>query len=226
MNALLDSLPRKNVEIKNSNVSDEPVLLNTPLSDKVAQEDNNDEINAFLAMEVSTNFEEGYFDSEGDLSSLSVSPIPVEDSEPTQEEIDIFLVPDDLLPPGVENDDSEEEVRIYQKSQENHQKQASTDTRRKSAQKPGSKAKEKSSTSQWQGHNRLIKALISSLKLDGHVGRQGSTNEDWFYTTSSHISSTKVSHQGLPARHPFCEFTCDPRLILMTKINGMKGVDC
>ncbi|GJR69882.1 hypothetical protein Tco_0015947 [Tanacetum coccineum] len=100
----------KNVEIKNSNVFDEPVLLNTPLSDKVAQEDNNDEINAFLAMEVSTNFEEGYFDSEGELSSLSVSPIPVEDSEPTQEEIDIFLVPDDLLPPGVENDDSEEEV--------------------------------------------------------------------------------------------------------------------
>ncbi|GJS19158.1 hypothetical protein Tco_0447790 [Tanacetum coccineum] len=180
MNALLDSLPRKNVEIKNSNISDEPVLLNTPLSDKVAQEDNNDEINAFLAMEVSTNFEEGYFDSEEDLSSLSVSPIPVEDSEPTQEEIDIFLVPDDLLPPGVENDDSEEEVielytlikmirqflvlhqnhrmlrnvlnpkrvRISKKSQENNQKRASTDTRRKSAQKPGSKAKEKSIRSQ------------------------------------------------------------------------------
>ncbi|GKF54752.1 hypothetical protein Tco_0165092, partial [Tanacetum coccineum] len=26
-----------------------------------------------------------------------------------QEEIDIFLVPDDLIPPGVENDDSEDE---------------------------------------------------------------------------------------------------------------------
>ncbi|GKD95596.1 hypothetical protein Tco_1379493, partial [Tanacetum coccineum] len=37
-------------------------------------------------------------------------PIPVEDSEPTQEEIDIFLVPDDLIPPDVENDDSEDEV--------------------------------------------------------------------------------------------------------------------
>ncbi|GJY59082.1 hypothetical protein Tco_0458974 [Tanacetum coccineum] len=34
-------------------------------------------------------------------------PIPVKDSEPVQEEIDIFLVPDDLIPPGVENDDSE-----------------------------------------------------------------------------------------------------------------------
>ncbi|GKE07348.1 hypothetical protein Tco_1399366 [Tanacetum coccineum] len=35
------------------------------------------------------------------IESLPVSPIPVEDSEPAQEEIDIFLVPDDLIPPGV-----------------------------------------------------------------------------------------------------------------------------
>ncbi|GJU72796.1 reverse transcriptase domain-containing protein [Tanacetum coccineum] len=158
-----------------------------------------EKIDAFLAMEVSSNFEEGYFDSEGDVTfldnllsddtthnlasevisdhepeqnessitfsprsdplhhefagevitlpsrndrefgeylslmtvlceistsqsqenvhanqssiieSLPVSLIPVEDSEPAQEEIDIFLVPDDLIPPGVENDDSEDE---------------------------------------------------------------------------------------------------------------------
>ncbi|GJT76944.1 hypothetical protein Tco_1043669 [Tanacetum coccineum] len=43
------------------------------------------------------------------IESLLVSPISVEDSEPVQEEIDIFLVPDDLIPPGVENDDSEDE---------------------------------------------------------------------------------------------------------------------
>ncbi|GJV64090.1 reverse transcriptase domain-containing protein [Tanacetum coccineum] len=201
INPLFDEM-EEDVEIKNSNVSDEPVLLNTPLSDKVecfAPEDDNDEIDAFLAMEVSSNFEEGYFDSEGDITfldnllsddashnlasevisdhepeqnessitfsprsdplhhefagelltlpsrndhefgeylslmtvlceistsqsqenvhanqslvieSLPVSPIPVEDSEPAQEEIDIFLVPDDLIPPGVENDDSEDE---------------------------------------------------------------------------------------------------------------------
>ncbi|GKA54970.1 hypothetical protein Tco_0753919 [Tanacetum coccineum] len=202
INPLFDEM-KENVKIKNSNVSDEPILPNTPLTDKVecfAPEDNNDEIDDFLAMEVSTNFEEGYFDSEGDITfldnllsddashnltskvisdhepeqnessitfsprsdslhheftgelltlpsrndhefeeylslmtmlceistsqsqgnvhanqssvieSLPVSPIPVEDSEPTQEEIDIFLVPDDLIPPGVENDDSEDEV--------------------------------------------------------------------------------------------------------------------
>ncbi|GKC26369.1 hypothetical protein Tco_1033663 [Tanacetum coccineum] len=80
--APLDSLPpgnddlivkkdlQENVEIKNSN---EPVLLNTPLSDKVkcfAPEDNNDEIDDFLAMEVSSNLEEGYFDLEGDIAFL------------------------------------------------------------------------------------------------------------------------------------------------------------
>ncbi|GJY03758.1 hypothetical protein Tco_0369698 [Tanacetum coccineum] len=134
---LLDEM-EENVEIKKSNVSDELVLLNTPLSDKIesfAPEDNNDEIDDFLAIEVSSNFEEGYFDSEGDVTfldsllsdddshnlvsevitnheplplstfqsqgnihqtsvieSLPVSPTPVEDSELTQEEIDIFLV--------------------------------------------------------------------------------------------------------------------------------------
>ncbi|GKC86838.1 reverse transcriptase domain-containing protein [Tanacetum coccineum] len=183
INPLFDEM-EEDVEIKNSNVFDEPVLLNTPLSDKVecfAPEDNIDEIDAFLAMEVSSNFDEGYFDSEGDINfldnllsddttynldsevisdhepkqnessitfsprsdplhhefagelltlpsrndrefgeylslmtvlfieSLPISPIPVEDSEPTQEEIDIFLVPDDLIPPGVENDDFEDE---------------------------------------------------------------------------------------------------------------------
>ncbi|GKC71640.1 reverse transcriptase domain-containing protein, partial [Tanacetum coccineum] len=58
----------KDVENENSNVSDsdEPVLLNTPLTDK----DEIDEIDAFLAMEVSLNFEEGYFDSEGDVIFL------------------------------------------------------------------------------------------------------------------------------------------------------------
>ncbi|GJX53226.1 hypothetical protein Tco_0281595 [Tanacetum coccineum] len=190
---------QEDVEIKNSNVSDKLVFLNTPLSDKdecFAPEDDNDEIDDFLAIEVSSNLEEGYFDSEGDIAfldnllsdddshnlaskvtsdhepeqnessitfsprsdplhhefagepltlparndrefeeylslmtvlneistsqgnfhqnsvnmSLPISPIPVEDSEPTQEEIDILLVPDNLIPPGVEDADSEDEV--------------------------------------------------------------------------------------------------------------------
>ncbi|GKE27430.1 reverse transcriptase domain-containing protein [Tanacetum coccineum] len=191
----------EDVENKKSNISDskEPVLLNTPLTDKVecfAPEDDIDEIDAFLAMDDSSNFEEGYYDSEGDVTfldnllsddttynlalevisdhepeqnessitfsprsgplhhefageiitlpsrndpefeeylslmtvlceistsrsqenvhanqssiieSLPVFPIPVEDSEPVQEVINIFL--DDLIPPGVENDDSED----------------------------------------------------------------------------------------------------------------------
>ncbi|GKC10867.1 hypothetical protein Tco_1007649, partial [Tanacetum coccineum] len=43
------------------------------------------------------------------LSSIIESRIPVEDSDPVQEEIDIFLFPGDLIPPGVENDDSKNE---------------------------------------------------------------------------------------------------------------------
>ncbi|GKF21095.1 hypothetical protein Tco_0069733, partial [Tanacetum coccineum] len=43
------------------------------------------------------------------IESLPVSPIPVEDSDPVQEEIDIFFVPDDLISPGIENDDSQDE---------------------------------------------------------------------------------------------------------------------
>ncbi|GJU11689.1 reverse transcriptase domain-containing protein [Tanacetum coccineum] len=137
VNPLFKQGKMKSSENENSNVSDsdEPVLLNTPLSDP---EDNIDEVNSFLAMEVSSNFEDGYFDSEGDviflknllsddtthnldpeenvhanpssiIESLPVSLIPIEDSDPVQEEIDIFLVPDDLIPPGVKNDDFEDE---------------------------------------------------------------------------------------------------------------------
>ncbi|GKD81208.1 reverse transcriptase domain-containing protein [Tanacetum coccineum] len=193
INPLFDEI-EEDVKIENSN---EPVLLQTPLSDKgecFDPGDDTDEIDAFLAMEISIDYEEGYYDSEGDvlflesllcedtthnfffevisdhessisfsprsdplhhefagevitlpsrndhefeeylslmtvlceistsrshkdvhanqssiIESLPVSPIPVEDSDPVQEEIDIFLVPDDLIPTGVENDDFEDE---------------------------------------------------------------------------------------------------------------------
>ncbi|GJY59427.1 hypothetical protein Tco_0459319 [Tanacetum coccineum] len=179
--------------------SDDPSPSSSPVKiDDVfcPPEDDNDEIDDFLAIEVSSNLEEGYFDSEGDIAfldnllsdddshnldskvtsdhepeqnessitfsprsdplhhefagepltlparnnrefeeylslmtvlneistsqgnfhqnsvieSLPMSPILVEDSEPTQEEIDILLVPDNLIPPGVEDADSEDEV--------------------------------------------------------------------------------------------------------------------
>ncbi|GKB05310.1 reverse transcriptase domain-containing protein [Tanacetum coccineum] len=53
----------------------------------------------------------GNFHQNSDIeSSFPCLLISLTDSKPTQEEIDIFLVPDDLIPPGVENDDSEDEV--------------------------------------------------------------------------------------------------------------------
>ncbi|GJT29479.1 reverse transcriptase domain-containing protein [Tanacetum coccineum] len=170
INPLYDEM-EEDVEIENSN---EPELLQIPLSNKgkyFDPGDDIDEIDAFLAIEISMDYEEGYYDSGGDvlflesllcedtthdffsevisdhdtsisfslrsdplhhefageaitlpsrndhefeeylslMTSLPVSPIPVEDSDHVQEEIDIFLVSDDLIPPGVENDDSEDE---------------------------------------------------------------------------------------------------------------------
>ncbi|GKA67323.1 hypothetical protein Tco_0767131 [Tanacetum coccineum] len=65
--------------------------------------------------EENEDHEEKEFDLEDifqiqDMSeSLPISLIPVEDSDPVQEEIDIFLIPDDLITLGVENNDSEDE---------------------------------------------------------------------------------------------------------------------
>ncbi|GKB67039.1 hypothetical protein Tco_0928451 [Tanacetum coccineum] len=46
------------------------------------------------------------------IESPSPSPILVEDSESHMEEIDLFLASDDLMPPGIENDDYDSEGDI------------------------------------------------------------------------------------------------------------------
>ncbi|GKD86234.1 hypothetical protein Tco_1357388 [Tanacetum coccineum] len=46
------------------------------------------------------------------IDSFSPSPIPVEDSDSLMEEIDLFLTPDDSMPPGIENDDYDSEGDI------------------------------------------------------------------------------------------------------------------
>ncbi|GKB23257.1 hypothetical protein Tco_0862658 [Tanacetum coccineum] len=50
--------------------------------------------------------------SDAIIESFSPSPIPVEDSDSLMEEIDIFLAPDDSIPPGIENDDYDSEGDI------------------------------------------------------------------------------------------------------------------
>ncbi|GJW37486.1 hypothetical protein Tco_0060406 [Tanacetum coccineum] len=76
VNPLFDEV-LENIESKESYVSnlDEPVLLVTPLSD--ANEDEcfdpggeNNEIDAFLDIDISTDIENGYHDSEGDITYL------------------------------------------------------------------------------------------------------------------------------------------------------------
>ncbi|GJY62151.1 reverse transcriptase domain-containing protein [Tanacetum coccineum] len=96
-NPLFDEMV-EDVVNENSNVSnsDEPVLLNTPLSDKVEcfnPGGDNDKIDAFLAIEVPIHIE-GYFDSEGDVTYLesllsddtthNLSPKEIFDHEPQQ----------------------------------------------------------------------------------------------------------------------------------------------
>ncbi|GKF40508.1 hypothetical protein Tco_0120569, partial [Tanacetum coccineum] len=43
------------------------------------------------------------------IESLPIFPIPVQDSDSHREEIDIFLGPDDLMPPEIERDDYDSE---------------------------------------------------------------------------------------------------------------------
>ncbi|GKD53753.1 hypothetical protein Tco_1287140 [Tanacetum coccineum] len=52
--------------------------------------------------------------SDAVIESFSPSPIPVEDSDSLMEEIDIFLAPDDSIPPGIENDDYDSEGDILE----------------------------------------------------------------------------------------------------------------
>ncbi|GJW41580.1 hypothetical protein Tco_0067425 [Tanacetum coccineum] len=47
-----------------------------------------------------------------DAISDSPSPIPVKDSDSLMEEIDLFLTPDDSMPPGIKNDDYDSEGDI------------------------------------------------------------------------------------------------------------------
>ncbi|GJZ91439.1 hypothetical protein Tco_0663366 [Tanacetum coccineum] len=77
---------------------------------------------------ISTKIDPHHFNAESDLIesllnrdtsivsslNLSPSPIPVEGSDSLMEEIDIFLAPDDSIPPGIENDDYNSEGDILE----------------------------------------------------------------------------------------------------------------
>nr|GFA00438.1 hypothetical protein [Tanacetum cinerariifolium] len=47
------------------------------------------------------------------VESFSSLPIPVQDNDSQQEEIDVITETDDVLPPGVENDDSDGKVDAF-----------------------------------------------------------------------------------------------------------------
>nr|GEX92767.1 DNA-directed DNA polymerase [Tanacetum cinerariifolium] len=53
-----------------------------------------------------------YENSDADIESFFPSPIPVEDSDSFMEEINLFLTPDDLVPPGIKEDDDDSEMDL------------------------------------------------------------------------------------------------------------------
>nr|GEZ47950.1 hypothetical protein [Tanacetum cinerariifolium] len=60
--------------------------------------------------------------SNADTESFSPSPIPVEDSDSFMEEIDLSFTPDDLMPPGIEenDDDSKRDILILEELFDNY----------------------------------------------------------------------------------------------------------
>nr|GEU63189.1 hypothetical protein [Tanacetum cinerariifolium] len=56
--------------------------------------------------------EPNFENSDAVIESFSPFPIPVEDSDPLMEEINLFLTPDDSMPPGIKNDDYDSEGDI------------------------------------------------------------------------------------------------------------------
>nr|GEY15064.1 hypothetical protein [Tanacetum cinerariifolium] len=63
-----------------------------------------------------------YENSDADIQSFSPSPIPVKDSDFYMEEIDLLLTPDDLVPPGIEDDDdnSKRDILIHEELLDNY----------------------------------------------------------------------------------------------------------
>ncbi|GJZ68423.1 hypothetical protein Tco_0631663 [Tanacetum coccineum] len=86
----------KNIESKDSYVSnlDEPSLLVTPLSNANKDEcfdpgGDNDKIDAFLDMDISTDIENGYHDSEGDI--IYLESLLIDDTSPNLPP-EVFLI--------------------------------------------------------------------------------------------------------------------------------------
>nr|GEX86502.1 retrovirus-related Pol polyprotein from transposon TNT 1-94 [Tanacetum cinerariifolium] len=60
--------------------------------------------------------------SDADIKSFSPSPIPIKDSDPLMEEIDLTFTPDDPMPLGIEDDDydSERDIPILEELLDNY----------------------------------------------------------------------------------------------------------
>ncbi|GKE92699.1 hypothetical protein Tco_1573794 [Tanacetum coccineum] len=114
INPLFDKV-LENIECKDSYDSnlDESTFLVIPLSNSNKDECDNDEIDAFLAIEVPMCIEEGYYDSERDVIYLE-SLLSDDTTHNLSSEFRCYAeihIPDDSIPLGIESDfDSEEDI--------------------------------------------------------------------------------------------------------------------
>ncbi|GJU94285.1 hypothetical protein Tco_1319041 [Tanacetum coccineum] len=115
VNPLFDEV-LENIESKDSYVSnlDEPVLLVTPLFDANKDEcfdPGGDEIDAFLDMDISTDIENGYHDSEGDI--IYLKSLLIDDTSPNLPP-EVFLDHDPRsLKDEPDNDDLMTEDKVF-----------------------------------------------------------------------------------------------------------------
>ncbi|GJV17914.1 hypothetical protein Tco_1363237 [Tanacetum coccineum] len=219
INPLFDEV-LEDIESKDSYVSklDEPDFLVTPLSD--ANEDEYfdprreiDEIDAFLEIDISTDIKNSYHDSEGDIIYLeilliddTISNLPPKvfldhdpknlKDEPDNKDLKSMVKVFDL---GIhETNSSPTYIRIYQKSHENRQERANTDTRNGRAQK---KPEMQSQNDRIQDdRERLVKSSFSlTHSQDKATWLWKKAQGELGFTLGSLREVTQGSHQGLPA---------------------------
>nr|GEW33548.1 hypothetical protein [Tanacetum cinerariifolium] len=107
----IDSIPQRNdndhfnaeSDLIESLLNQDTLMVSSPKIDSLLEEFSNEL--AYINL-IPAGIDEADFDPKEDIClSFSPSPIHIEDSDYLMEEIDIFLAPDDSIPPVIKNDD-------------------------------------------------------------------------------------------------------------------------
>nr|GEX82178.1 hypothetical protein [Tanacetum cinerariifolium] len=138
-----------------------------------------------------------YDNSNADIESFSPSPIPIEDSDPLIEEIDLSFNPDNPMPPGIEEDDydSKRDIPILEELLDNYSLSLSENESYHfdipSSSRPLAKP--------LDGNTRIL-----NIKMMGDVSEQKVPIPNLTITLVSNQDKSPdlLSHQGLEAFQP------------------------